>query len=114
MLTDPESYDQMHTVTNDPGLSNKYGLISRKNLVRPNHGISLQFNLLSQNQHFKTSLQEKWYPDKKLISFTPTQVHFHHGRSHSKSAENGSEHTFDGKHYDLEIHIVSLNNDPAT
>jgi carbonic anhydrase len=39
----------------------------------------------------------------KSKSFVPLQLHFH----------APSEHTFNGKHYDLEMHIVNANSDKS-
>jgi carbonic anhydrase len=39
----------------------------------------------------------------KTKEFTPLQLHFH----------APSEHTFNGKHYDLEMHIVNANSDKS-
>lgn len=39
----------------------------------------------------------------KTKEFTPLQLHFH----------APSEHTFNGKHYDLEMHIVNANTDKS-
>ena len=48
------------------------------------------------------------------MSFTPAQFHFHKGVLHSNPENIGSEHTLNGQHFDLELHIVSLNLDEAT
>lgn len=39
----------------------------------------------------------------KIKEFVPLQLHFH----------APSEHTFNGKHYDLELHIVNANTDAS-
>ena len=41
--------------------------------------------------------------EDKTKEFTPLQLHFH----------APSEHTFNGKHYDLELHIVNANSDKS-
>jgi len=60
---------------------------------------------------FKTSLSQFWFPEIDPISFTPAQFHFHFGKGKysTTSKDNGSEHTLNGKHFDLEMHIVNLN-----
>jgi len=40
-------------------------------------------------------------------------MHFHHGHSHKNNLKNGAEHTLNGIHYDMEMHLVSMNNNPA-
>lgn len=87
------------------------GYVSYDNMITPNNGISVQFNLVDENIFFKTSVTQKWYPDDEFV-FSPAQFHFHHGLAHKHKSNCGSEHTLNGKHYDLEMHIVTLNKNP--
>lgn len=50
----------------------------------------------------------------KNMTFIPKQFHFHSGVTHANPSNMGSEHTFDGRHFDLELHIVHLNMNPKT
>lgn len=72
--------------------------------------------LVGDNMEFKTSLSQFWFPEVDPISFTPAQFHFHKGMGKyvTTSKDNGSEHTLNGKHFDLEMHIVNLNLDKKT
>ena len=113
--TDREMYGQENTVTSDPAFSFNYGPVSKKDMISPNNGVSLQFNIDNNDYgHFTTSLVNKWFPEIESMTFKPKQFHFHHGTDHSNQSENGSEHTFNGKHMDAELHIVHLNENPET
>ena len=72
--------------------------------------------LEGEDRHFTTSYGKLWYPEHDSITFKPDQFHFHmgHGQKRHDSSDNGSEHTFDGEHKDMEMHIVSLNEDKDT
>jgi len=49
------------------------------------------------------------------MSFTPTNIHFHKGTAGTADLEDdGSEHTLNGEHFDLEMHIVNLNHNTNT
>lgn len=48
------------------------------------------------------------------MTFTAKQFHFHSGTTHANPGNFGSEHTYDGKHFDLEMHIVHLNMNEKT
>ena len=39
-------------------------------------------------------------------------MHFHYGKNYASDKENGAEHTLDGVHYNMEMHIVSMNQNP--
>ncbi len=36
-------------------------------------------------------------------------MHFHYGHDQEHDSDKGAEHTIDGVHYDMEMHIVSMN-----
>ena len=73
-----------------------------------NNGHSVQFDLKQKNQMFYTSATKQWFPDEEFI-FKPAQFHFHKGHTFKNQSMNGAEHTLDGVHYDMEMHIVSMN-----
>jgi len=52
----------------------------------------------------------KWFPDVGF-TFSPKQLHFHRGTNHQNGENVGSEHTINGQHFSLEMHVVSLNQD---
>ena len=58
--TDPSHYDSLHTLHSDIGLSYSFGDVSRKNMVSPNNGMSLEFDLDAPNQYFSTNVFKAW------------------------------------------------------
>jgi len=67
-----------------------------------------------QGGHFRTSATHIYSNEISNMTFSPKQIHFHSGVSHSDPNNMGSEHTYNGNHYALEMHIVHLNEDPKT
>lgn len=59
--------------------------------------------------HFRTSASSIFNHELKNMTFVPQQIHFHSGTTHANPGNMGSEHTYDGKHFDLEAHIVHFN-----
>lgn len=98
------------TVTQDEALTTKFASkVSYKDVRRPNDH-AFDYELVGKDMEFKTSLSQWWFPEIDPISFTPAQFHFHKGRGAAKGKnDNGSEHTVNGHHLDLEMHIVNLN-----
>ena len=44
------------------------------------------------------------------VKFVPSQFHFHSGIGETDSpTDDGSENTFNGKHFPLEMHVVHMN-----
>lgn len=44
------------------------------------------------------------------VKFVPSQFHFHSGKGETDlPTDDGSENTFNGKHYPLEMHVVHIN-----
>ena len=71
---------------------------------------AFDYELEGEDMEFKTSMSQWWFPEIDPISFTPAQFHFHTGKGVTKSkSDDGSEHTLNGKHFDMEMHIVNLN-----
>lgn len=48
------------------------------------------------------------------MTYTAAQFHFHSGLHHANTKLMGSEHTYNGKHFPLELHIVHINEDEET
>lgn len=60
---------------------------------------------------FKTSLTQFWYPEIDPISFKPSYIIFQKGEGETyEKSDDGSEHTLNGKHFDLEMQIFNINN----
>jgi hypothetical protein len=73
--------------------------------VIENRALEFEFEGYFYDLHYTSSLPRLWYPEMEgPMTFTPKQIHFHMGNGTEKS-----EHAFDGKHYDLEMHIVNVN-----
>ena len=99
-------HQEYELITEDPSFAYRLGTVRKQDMRSPNNGLSLEFDLEDKGLYFKTDVTKKWYPDDKF-EFTPTQFHFHHGK-------DGAEHTLSGVHYDVELHLVSLNHNPDT
>lgn len=76
---------------------------------------ALEFDFEGEDLIYTSSLPSLWYPELEgPMSFTPKQFHFHMGNGTVEDPSHGSEHEFDGQHYDFEMHIVNLNLNEAT
>ena len=65
-------YGEGNIVTSDPAFSYDYGPVSKKDMISPNNGISLQFNIGEKEyEHFTTSIVNKWYPEIQSMTFVP-------------------------------------------
>uniref|UniRef100_A0A7S3FVH0 carbonic anhydrase n=1 Tax=Strombidium rassoulzadegani TaxID=1082188 RepID=A0A7S3FVH0_9SPIT len=76
----------------------------------------MEFDLEGEDLFLKTKLAQLWHPDLTEMTFVPKQFHFHMGKGHKGHGkkDKGSEHTLDGNHLDMEMHIVCLNLDAST
>ena len=110
--TDDKSFP---TVSQDEALTTKFASkVSYKN-VNMIHGSSFNFGLVGDDMEFTTSMSQWWFPETDPITFTPAQFHFHKGNGERNGkSDNGSEHTYNGNHMNLEMHIVNLNLDKST
>merc|ERR1712070_1317243 len=62
-----------------------------------------------------SSKPNMWYDNApSTMTFKAVQFHFHSGTAHADNKAMGSENTYDGKHFPLELHIVHLNKDDKT
>ena len=60
--------------------------------------------------YLRTSVGGQWNLSAGNLTFTPAQFHFHqgYGQSNETAEDDGSEHTLEGKHYPLEMHVVHM------
>ena len=79
------------------------------------NNVAIEFDLEDEGQFYESSLPRLFFPElDQVMTFTPKQIHFHMGNGTSYDPQHGSEHALDGQRFDLEMHIVSLNNDDKT
>ena len=72
------------------------------------HAVMFKFKT-KEIGYLKTDAGKLWYPKSKTMTFKPVQFHFHSGVWHVHNKNMGSENTYNGRHYPLELHIVHLN-----
>ena len=110
-----DGYDDAHTILDDPSFELHYKKVSGCDMLEsPNSGPIIW--TLKDGGNFKTDLTKLWYPDIDF-TFTPKQFHFHRGfgiSNKSDTSDDGSEHTIDGQHFQVEMHIVNLNQNQKT
>ena len=98
----------------DEDFGYRYGNLSYEDM-RTVNGKSLEFAFPNSDGYYlKTSVGGAWNLNIGELQFRPVQFHFHMGKgSTSSPTDDGSEHTIEGKHYPLEMHIVHLADDPS-
>lgn len=78
------------------------------------HGCKFSFKEEEQG-YFTTDTAKFFYGrESKNMTYRPLQFHFHSGVNHANVDDMGSEHTYNGEHYPLELHIVHSNDDEDT
>jgi carbonic anhydrase len=96
----------------DAGFDYEYNEVTLETSMEVTKAGTLEFVL--EGGHFESELTQLWYPGVDF-SFTPKNFHFHQGQGETPGPlDDGSEHTIDGNHFDLEMHIVNLNLDEKT
>lgn len=80
-----------------------------------------KFEFKDQQGYLTTSASDLYYetfPDDKedvsSMTFKCKSFSFYSGVNHADVTRMGSEHTFNGKHFPLELHIVHENESPNT
>ena len=100
---------ETYLVAGDADFSYRYGALSYSDAVPfGSNGAIFKFRD-DQKGSFITSAPHIFKHDVPYLEFEPIQFHFHSGVMHSNPANMGSEHTYNGKHFDLELHIVHFN-----